>query len=105
MPNIAGSVGYGLDFISSKILLPKLARTLLLTWMIGVYGSWGGAPYGDLVNLMRYVEQLPYLDMDRAAIASASYGGYLISWIFGHDLATKVCTLTTPRSPLTSPFH
>lgn len=57
---------------------------------LGVYGSWGGAPYEDLVNLMRYLEELPYLDMDKAAIAGASYGGYLISWIFGHDLATKV---------------
>lgn len=39
---------------------------------------------------MRYLEELPYLDMDKAAIAGASYGGYLVSWIFGHDLATKV---------------
>ncbi|SPN99871.1 related to secreted dipeptidyl-peptidase V precursor [Cephalotrichum gorgonifer] len=71
LPNIAGSVGYGLDFTSR------------------VHESWGGAPYEDLVNLMVYLEELPYLDMDRAAIAGASYGGYLISWIFGQDLATK----------------
>lgn len=44
---------------------------------------------------MRYLEELPYLDMDKAALAGASYGGYLISWIFGHNLATKVCTSYT----------
>lgn len=65
--------------------------------LLGVYGSWGGAPYEDLVNLMRYLEELSYLDMERAAIAGASYGGYLVSWIFGHDLATKV------RVPLVPP--
>lgn len=70
---------------------------LLLTRVIlGVYGSWGGAPYGDLVNLMRHLEALPYLDMDRAAVAGGSYGGYLISWIFGQDLATKVCNSLAP---------
>lgn len=68
----------------------------MLTGVIGVHRSWGGAPYGDLVNLMRHVEELPYLDMDRAAVAGGSYGGYLISWIFGHDLATKVCNPLAP---------
>lgn len=56
---------------------------------------------------MRYLEELPYLDMDKAAIAGASYGGYLVSWIFGHDLATKVRiplspALVTDFLPLTS---
>ena len=39
---------------------------------------------------MSHVEKFPYLDMDRTAFAGGSYGGYLASWIFGHDLATKV---------------
>lgn len=47
--------------------------------------------------MMRYLEELSYLDMERAAIAGASYGGYLVSWIFGHELATKV------RVPLVPP--
>ena len=104
MPNIAGSVGYGLDFTSSESL-PLGANGYvisILTRLIGVYESWGGAPYGDLVNLMRYLEELPYLDMDRAAIAGASYGGYLLSWIFGHDLVTKVRTNAPPPPPFLS---
>jgi hypothetical protein len=59
----------------------------------GIFGSWGGAPYQDIVNLMQYLEQLPYLDMDRAILAGASYGGYMISWIFGHHLAKRVTKL------------
>jgi dipeptidyl aminopeptidase/acylaminoacyl peptidase len=39
---------------------------------------------------MEYLESVPYLDKSRAVIAGASYGGYMVSWIFGHDLAKKV---------------
>ncbi|KAF6821195.1 oligopeptidase family protein [Colletotrichum plurivorum] len=67
-PNIAGSTGYGVEFTSR------------------IYRSWGGAPYLDLVNLMKYLKQLPYFDHDRSIVAGASYGGYMISWMNGHDI-------------------
>ncbi|KAL0930556.1 oligopeptidase family protein [Colletotrichum truncatum] len=70
-PNIAGSTGYGVDFTAR------------------IYRSWGGAPYQDLVSLTEYLKMLPYLDHDRAIVAGASYGGYMISWMFGHDLIRK----------------
>ncbi|GKT61541.1 LOW QUALITY PROTEIN: oligopeptidase family protein [Colletotrichum tofieldiae] len=70
-PNIAGSTGYGAEFAAR------------------VYRSWGGAPYQDLVALMDHLKQLPYLDHARAIVAGASYGGYMISWMMGHDLIRR----------------
>jgi dipeptidyl aminopeptidase/acylaminoacyl peptidase len=32
---------------------------------------------------------VPYLDWDKAAVAGASYGAYLISWMNGHDIIKK----------------
>ncbi|CCF46167.1 prolyl oligopeptidase [Colletotrichum higginsianum] len=70
-PNIAGSTGYGSDFTAR------------------IYRSWGGAPYQDLVALMDHLQQVPYLDHARAIVAGASYGGYMISWMMGHDLIRR----------------
>lgn len=57
---------------------------------VGVYGSWGGRPYQDLVNCMEYLKNIPYIDLDRAVAAGGSYGGYMICWINGNSLARKV---------------
>lgn len=70
--------------------------------MSGINGEWGGAAYRDLVNLVQYVEQLPYIDITRAALAGASFGGYMVSWIFSTDLAKKVNYLPLPRQPMFS---
>ncbi|KID92040.1 prolyl oligopeptidase [Metarhizium guizhouense ARSEF 977] len=72
-PNITGSVGYGLEF----------ARR--------INGEWGGRPFQDLLNLITYLEKLPYLDQDKAVLAGASYGGYMVSWMLGHEIINKFC--------------
>ncbi|KAK5987980.1 Dipeptidyl-peptidase 5 [Cladobotryum mycophilum] len=72
-PNVSGSVGYGLDFAKR------------------VEGQWGGKPYQDLLYLIEHLEQLPYLDRDKAVLAGASYGGYMVSWFLGHDVIDKFC--------------
>lgn len=40
---------------------------------------------------MRYLEDVPYLDQSKAVLAGASYGGYMVSWMLGHDIAKKFC--------------
>ncbi|GJN69705.1 hypothetical protein PLICBS_003755 [Purpureocillium lilacinum] len=72
-PNITGSTGYGLE----------LAR--------GINGQWGGRAFEDLVNLIAHIEKLPYLDQDKAVLAGASYGGYMVSWFFGQEIINKFC--------------
>lgn len=71
-PNPTGSTTYGQQFTDD------------------IRNSWGGRPYDDLVKGIEYIEsELKYVDMDRAVAAGASYGGYMMNWIQGHDLADK----------------
>ncbi|KAI9171626.1 Dipeptidyl-peptidase 5 [Paramyrothecium foliicola] len=71
-PNPTGSTGYGQAHIDA------------------IQGNWGGAPYEDLVKCFEYIEkELEYVDTDRAVALGASYGGYMINWIQGHDLGRR----------------
>ncbi|CAG8959070.1 hypothetical protein HYFRA_00012851 [Hymenoscyphus fraxineus] len=55
-----------------------------------IQNEWGGKPYNDLVLGYQYIEQhLPFVDLDNAVEAGASYGGYMTFWIAGHDLGKK----------------
>lgn len=77
-PNHTGSTGYGQDFTDD------------------IRGSWGGRPYEDLVSCFEHIEnQLDYVDTDRAVALGASYGGYMMNWIQGHDLGRKFKALVT----------
>jgi dipeptidyl aminopeptidase/acylaminoacyl peptidase len=60
-PNVTGSTGYGQAFTDA------------------IRKDWGGAPYNDLVNV----------DMTRAVALGASYGGYMVNWLNGHDLGRR----------------
>lgn len=57
----------------------------------GIQNQWGGRPYNDLVKGWEYIEaNIPYVDLDRAITLGASYGGYMMNWIQGHDLGRKM---------------
>lgn len=66
LPNPRGSAGYGQAFTDA------------------VNGDWGGKPYDDIMSVVDYVSNLPYVDKDRLVAAGGSYGGYMIDWILGH---------------------
>jgi dipeptidyl aminopeptidase/acylaminoacyl peptidase len=71
-PNVTGSTGYGQAFTDA------------------IRKDWGGAPYNDLVNVMDWVEEhMPEVDMTRAVALGASYGGYMVNWLNGHDLGRR----------------
>ncbi|KAJ5591808.1 uncharacterized protein N7459_002177 [Penicillium hispanicum] len=77
-PNPTGSTGYGQAFTDA------------------ICGEWGGRPYKDLVKGFEYIEQnLDYVDTTRAVALGASYGGYMMNWIQGHDLGRKFKALVT----------
>ncbi|KAG9259052.1 prolyl oligopeptidase [Emericellopsis atlantica] len=73
LPNISGSTGYGLDF----------ARR--------VNDEWGGKPYQDIVNLVEHLDQIPYLDHAKGILTGLSYGGYMMSWLFSHEVSKRFC--------------
>ncbi len=68
MVNFHGSRGYGQAFVDS------------------INKDWGGKPYKDIILGMRYaLKKFPFIDKARLAAAGASYGGYMIDWIEGHN--------------------
>ncbi|TDZ73163.1 putative dipeptidyl-peptidase 5 [Colletotrichum trifolii] len=72
MPNPTGSTGYGQQHTDN------------------IQNEWGGRPYVDLVKCFDHIEKnIPYIDSENAVALGASYGGYMINWIQGHELGRK----------------
>jgi dipeptidyl aminopeptidase/acylaminoacyl peptidase len=67
LPNPRGSTGYGQRFVAE------------------ISGDWGGKVFTDISNGVAMAANLPYIDKNRIGAAGASYGGYMINWIEGHN--------------------
>ena len=67
MPNPRGSTGYGQQFVND------------------ISGDWGGKVFIDLKNGVAEMLKRPYVDKNRIGGAGASYGGYMVDWILGHN--------------------
>ncbi|HMU33696.1 MAG TPA: S9 family peptidase [Pyrinomonadaceae bacterium] len=67
MPNPRGSTGYGQAYVND------------------VSGDWGGKAYRDIMNGVAAVSRLRYIDKNEIGAAGASYGGYMVDWILGHN--------------------
>jgi dipeptidyl aminopeptidase/acylaminoacyl peptidase len=67
-PNPRGSTGYGQQFVNE------------------ITGDWGGKAYVDIMNgVADVIRRSPFIDRTRIGGAGASYGGYMIDWIEGHN--------------------
>lgn len=67
-PNPRGSTGYGQKFVDE------------------ISGDWGGKVYTDLMNgVAEVIRRNKFIDRNRIGAAGASYGGYMINWIEGHN--------------------
>ncbi|MDQ1729436.1 MAG: hypothetical protein QOD33_1561 [Pyrinomonadaceae bacterium] len=72
-PNPRGSTGYGQQFVNE------------------ISGDWGGTAYVDIMNgVADVVRRNPFIDRNRVGAAGASYGGYMINWIEGHNNDPRV---------------
>jgi dipeptidyl aminopeptidase/acylaminoacyl peptidase len=67
MPNPRGSPGYRQKFVNE------------------ISGDWGGLVYTDIMNGVAEVIKAPYVDRNRIGAAGASYGGYMVNWLLGHN--------------------
>lgn len=67
MPNPRGSTGYGQKFVNE------------------ISADWGGKAYVDIMNGVAEVVKKPFIDKARIGAAGASYGGYMVDWILGHN--------------------
>ncbi|MEP6707473.1 MAG: S9 family peptidase [Pyrinomonadaceae bacterium] len=67
-PNPRGSTGYGQQFVNE------------------ISGDWGGKAYTDIMNgVADVLRRNSFIDRNRVGAAGASYGGYMINWIEGHN--------------------
>ncbi|CZR50334.1 related to secreted dipeptidyl-peptidase V precursor [Phialocephala subalpina] len=56
-----------------------------------IQNQWGGLPYNDLLLGWDYIsENIPYVDTNRSIALGASYGGYMMYWIQGHELGRRM---------------
>jgi Dipeptidyl aminopeptidases/acylaminoacyl-peptidases len=69
--NPRGSEGYGRDFNAANI------------------EDWGDGPTRDVLGLLDGFVADGLADPDRLGVTGGSYGGYLTSWIVGHDQRFK----------------
>lgn len=67
MPNPRGSTGYGQRFVNE------------------ISADWGGKAYIDIMNGVADVVKRPFIDKTRIGAAGASYGGYMVDWLLGHN--------------------
>lgn len=66
--NPRGSTGYGQKFCDE------------------ISGDWGGKPYTDIMNAYHYaLDNFKFIDKNNTFAAGASYGGYMINWLEGHE--------------------
>jgi len=78
MINPHGSIGNGIEF------------------QRGVINDWGGKPYEDLIIGYNYIKNLSLnfhdiysIDFNNVGACGASYGGYMVNWIQGHNQDKK----------------
>jgi dipeptidyl aminopeptidase/acylaminoacyl peptidase len=68
MPNPRGSLGYGQRFVNE------------------ISADWGGKAFVDLKNgIAEVLRRNRYVDKSNIGGAGASYGGYMVDWILGHN--------------------
>lgn len=61
-----------------------------------IANNWGGTPYRDFEALFAHIAaNVSYADTDRAVAAGASFGGFSVNWIQGHDLGNRFKALVT----------
>lgn len=66
LPDPGLSTGYGQDFVQRG------------------WGSWGAAPYTDLLAATDAAVARPDVDERRTAAMGGSFGGYMANWVAGH---------------------
>jgi dipeptidyl aminopeptidase/acylaminoacyl peptidase len=81
-PNPRGSNGYGLKFREAN------------------HRDWGGSDYKDLMAGVDYAISKGWADANKMGVMGWSYGGFMSSWIIGHNNRFKVASIGAPAVDL-----
>ena len=90
-PNLWANHGYAVVMIN-----PHGSSGMGIDFQNAVRYNWGGWPFEDLMMGLDYViNNYEFIDGDRVGGCGASYGGYMINWIQGHNDEKKFKCLVT----------
>ena len=83
---------------------PRGSSTYGMDFMTAVLGDWGGEDYLDIMSALDLVCERDYVDESRLGITGYSYGGFMSSWIIGHDTRFKAAVVGAPCINLSSMY-
>ena len=63
------------------------------SWNDQISRDWGGQAMQDLLSATDEMFKEPYVDRDRTGAIGASFGGYTIYWLMGHDTEDRFKTM------------
>ena len=90
-PNLWANHGYAVVMIN-----PHGSSGMGIQFQNSVRYNWGGWPYEDIMLGWDYVtNNYPFIDKERVGGCGASYGGYMVNWIQGHNDEKKFKCLVT----------
>ena len=69
--NPRGSCGYGTD------------------WVKSIHGAWGQKDYADLMAVTNHLARQADVDPKRLGVLGGSYGGFMTTWMLGHNKRFK----------------
>jgi dipeptidyl aminopeptidase/acylaminoacyl peptidase len=61
-------------------------------WNDEIVGDYGGQPMADLLSAIDAVAKEPYVNKDKLGAVGASFGGYTIYWLAGHNQSKRFKT-------------
>ena len=83
---------------------PRGSSTYGVELLKAVLGDWGGQDYLDIMSAVEEVCARPDIDPARLGLHGYSYGGYMSSWIVGHDRRFSAAVVGAPCIHLTSMY-
>ena len=83
---------------------PRGSSTYGTDFMKAVLGDWGGEDYLDIMSAVDLVCERGYVDESRLGITGYSYGGFMSSWIIGHDTRFRAAVVGAPCINLSSMY-
>ena len=81
---------------------PRGSSTYGAEFLRAVIGDWGGEDYLDIMCAVEEVSGRPYVDASRLGVHGYSYGGFMSSWIIGHDVRFGAAVVGAPCADLPS---
>lgn len=79
---------------------PRGSSTYGDDFMTAVLDDWGGEDYLDLMAAVDEVAARPYVDERRMGVHGYSYGGFMSSWIVGHNDRFRAAVVGAPCTDL-----